>query len=128
MNFKMADHCPVHGLPTNQKGRTPKTEKNALALQDSIFNMPNRKDIVWFENGMYQGGTERGYDSVNIFDKETDTIAVFKKDENGEYSRFSTTCTLTEMERNHLFESGGNFVTENNFKNPEVLPITKNDL
>ena len=94
---------PDHGLPTNEKGRTPKTEKNALALRDSIVNMPNRKDIVWFDNGMYQGGTKRGYDSVNIFDKETDTIAVFKKDENGEYSRFTTTCTLTEMERNHLF-------------------------
>jgi len=119
-------HGPDHGLPTNDKGQTPKTEANALALRDSIVNMPNRKEIIWFDNGMYQGGTERGYNSVNIFDKETDTIAVFKKDENDEYSRFTTTCTLTEIERKHLFESGGNFVTEKNLKNLEVFPILKN--
>jgi hypothetical protein len=88
--------------------------------------MPNRKYIIWFNDGMYQGGTERGYDSVNLFDKETDTIAVFKKQGNGKLSLFTTTWTLTEMEQNHLFKSGGNFVTENNFKNPEVLPILKN--
>lgn len=88
--------------------------------------MPNRKNIRWFDNGMYQGGTKRGYDSVNIFDKKTDTIAVFKKDENGEYSRFTTTCTLTEIERVHFLNSGGNFVTEDNLNNPEILPILKN--
>jgi hypothetical protein len=30
------------------------------------------------------------------------------------------------MERDYLYESGGNFVTEKNLKNPEVLPILKN--
>jgi hypothetical protein len=102
VNFKTPKHGKIHGLPTNENGKTPKTEKNALALRDLIVNMPNRKDIVWFENGGYQKGTERGYDAVNIFDEETDTIAVFKKDENGEYSRFTTTCTLTEIERDYL--------------------------
>jgi len=126
VDFKTPDHGKVHGLPTNEKGLTPKTEENAIALRDSIVNMPNRKKIEWFDNGMYQGGTERGYDSVNIFDNETDTIAVFKKDENGEYSRFTTTCTLTEMERNHLFESGGNFITENVLKDQKALRIFKN--
>ena len=119
-------HGPDHGLPTNDKGQTPKTEANALALRDSLVKMPNRKDIQWFDNGMYQGGTERGYDSVNIYDPETRVIAVFRKAENGEYSRFTTTCRLTEIERKHLFESGGNFVTEKNLKNLEVFPILKN--
>ena len=99
VKFKTPDHGKVHGLPVNEKGRTPKTEANALALRDSLLNMPNSKNIIWFDNGMYQGGTDRGYDSVNVFDKETNTIAVFRKDENGEYNRFTTTCTLTKTER-----------------------------
>lgn len=123
VEFKTPDHGPDHGLPVDEKGRTPKTEANALALRDSIVNMPKRENIVWFDDGMYQGGTDRGYDSVNVFDKETDTIAVFRKDENGEYSRFTTTCTLTEIERKHLFESGGNFVTEAVLNNQKTLTI-----
>lgn len=125
VEFKTPDHGSAHDLPTNDKGRTPKTEANALALRDSIVNMPKRKNIVWFDNGMYQGGTDRGYDSVNIFDKETNTIAVFRKDENGEYNRFTTTCTLTKTEREYLFNSSGNFVTDNNLNNPEVFPSLK---
>jgi hypothetical protein len=126
VDFKTQDHGTDHGLPTNEKGRTPKTEKNVLALLNSIVNMPNRKEVIWFKNRMYQGGTKRGYDSVNLFDPETQVIAVFKKQKDGEYSQFTTTCKLTALEQDHLFESGGNFVTQNNLKNPEVLPILKN--
>ena len=126
VEFKTPDHGKVHGLPVDEKGKTPKTEANSLALRDSILNMPKRENIVWFDDGMYQGGTDRGYDSVNVFDKETNTIAVFRKDENGEYNRFTTTCTLTKTEREYLFNSDGNFVTDNNLNNPEVFPILKN--
>ena len=126
VNFKTPDHGKVHGLTTNENGKTPKNEKNALALRDSIVNMPKRKNIVWFDNGMYQGGTERGYDSVNIFDKDTNTIAVFRKDENEEYNQLTTTCRLTKTEREYLFNSSGNFVTDNNLNNPEVFSILNN--
>ena len=44
--FKMPDHGKVHGLPVDEKGRTSKTEANALDLRDSIVNMPKRKNIV----------------------------------------------------------------------------------
>jgi agmatine/peptidylarginine deiminase len=71
--------------------------------------MPKRENIVWFDDGMYQGGTDRGYDSVNLFDKDTDTIAVFRKDENGEYHRFTTTCTVTEIERKPLIRKWWQF-------------------
>ena len=126
VKFKTPDHGSAHGLPVNEKGRTPKTEKSALILRDSILNMPNRKNIIWFDNGMYQGGTIRGYDSVNLYDPDTDVIAVFKKRSNGQYSRFATTCKLTDMERDFFLSSGGNFVTEPNLKDPKVLPILKN--
>ena len=101
VHFKTPDHGPIHDLPINGNGKTPKTEKNALALRDSIVNMPNRKDIVWFENGGYQKGTERGYDSVNLYDKDKRVIAIYKKQENGEYL-FSTTCKVTPVEEINL--------------------------
>jgi hypothetical protein len=126
VKFKTPDHGSAHRLPVNEKGRTPKTEKNALILRDSILNMPNRKNIIWFDNGMYQGGTIRGYDSVNLYDPDTEVIAVFKKRSNGQYSRFATTCKLTDMERDFFLSSGGNFVTEPNLKDPKVLHIIKN--
>ena len=83
--------------------------------------MPKKENIVWFDRGMYQGGTERGYNSVNIFDKDTNTIAVFRKDENEKYNRFTTTCILTDTERKYLFNNNGNFVMDNNLNKPEVL-------
>ena len=123
VKFKTPDHGGVHDLPTNEKGRTPKTQENALALRDSLVNMTNRKDIIWFDNGMYQGGTERGYDSVNIYDQENRVIAVFKKQEDGKYSQFSTTCEVSLKEEAHLLESGGNFVTEAVLNNQKALTI-----
>ena len=122
VNVKTPKHGKIHGLPTNENDKTPKTEENALALRDSIINMPNREGVIWFDNGGYQKGTERGYDSVNIHDKENHVIAVFKKQENGEYL-FSTTCKLTPVEEAHLRKSGGNFVTEAVLNNQKALTI-----
>ena len=79
--------------------------------------------IIWFDNGMYQGGTERGYDSVNIYDQEKRVIAVYKKQEDGKYSQFSTTCEVSLKEEAHLLESGGNFVTEAVLNNQKALTI-----
>ena len=50
VEFKTPNHGPVHGLSTNEKNKTPKTEENDLALRNSIVNMPNRKNIRWFGN------------------------------------------------------------------------------
>ena len=108
---KTPDHGDIHGLPTNENGKTLKTEQNALALRDSLVKMPEREGIRWFDNGGYQKGTERGYDSVNLYDKDKRVIAIYKKQENGEYL-FSTTCKVTPVEEPHLYKSNGNFVTE----------------
>jgi len=126
VEYKTPDHGSVHDLPINEKGKTPKTEENAIALRDSILNMPTRSNIVWFDDGMYQGGTERGYPAVNIYDQEKRVIAIFKKQEDGEYSQFATTCKVTAKEETHLFESGGNFVTEAVLNNQKALIIIKN--
>ena len=116
MNYKTQKHAEIHGLPIDETGKTPKTEANVLAFRDSIVQMPEREKIVWFDDGGYQKGTERGYDSVNLYDPETRVIVVFKKEGNGNLSRFTTTCNVTILEGEHLFQSGGNFVTEANLK------------
>jgi hypothetical protein len=84
--------------------------------------MTKREGIVWFENGGYQKGTNRGYDSVNLYDPKARVIGIYKKQENGEYL-FSTTCKVTEIEEAHLLKSGGNFVTEAVLNNQKALTI-----
>ena len=123
VEFKTPDHGKIHGLPANQKGKTLKTNENVLALRDSLIDMPNRKNIQWFNNGGYQKGTERGYDSVNLYDPDTGVIAVYRKKEDKEYCLFTTTCKLTPVEETHLFESDGNFMTEAAMKNQKGLTI-----
>ncbi len=130
VKYKTPDHGDNHGLPTNEKGKTPKTEANALSLRDSLVKMPEREGIQWFDNGGYQKGTKRGYDSVNLYDKDKRVIAIYKKQENGEYL-FSTTCEVTGKEEAHLLESGGNYLTEAVLNNQKALTITdtnNNDL
>jgi hypothetical protein len=130
VKYKTPDHGDIHGLPTNEKGNTPKTESNALALRDSLVKMPEREGIMWFDNGGYQKVTKRGYDSVNLYDKDKRVIAIYKKQENGEYL-FSTTCEVTGKKEAHLLESGGNYLTEAVLNNQKALTITdtnNNDL
>ena len=61
--FKVGDHGAIHDLPyiikDNGGTKTEKTDDNALKMMRSIVDMPNRDNVVWFENGTYQGGTDR---------------------------------------------------------------------
>ena len=100
-----------HGLPVDNNGKTPKTELNAIALADSIIDMPNRENIVWYTDGPYQGGTASGCDCVNLFDPDPNVIAVYQKQPDGS-NLFLTTCALTDRESDHLKSTNGNFVTE----------------
>ena len=111
VEFKTPKHGKDHGLPVGNNGKTPKTEANAIALRDSLVDMPNRANSIWYTEGQYQGGTERGCDAVNIFDPDTNLIAVYEKQPDGSYL-FLTTCTLTETESDHLISTNGNFVTD----------------
>lgn len=130
VKYKTPAHGKAHGLPVNDNRKTPKTDQNALRLRNSLLKMPDREDIKWFENGGYQKGTSRGYDSLNIYDKRSRVIAVYKKNANGEYD-FATTCKLTPAEEAHLYTSNGNFVTERVLNNQKALTIrgtNKNDV
>ena len=60
---------------------------------------------------MYQGGTPRGCNCINLFDPETNLIAVYQKQSDGS-NLFLTTCELTVIEIDHLKTNNGNFVTE----------------
>ena len=90
--------------------------------------MPNRKNIVWYQNGQYQGGTPDACDSINLFDLNTKIIAIYQKQPDGKHL-FLTTCELTVTEEKHLLYSKGNFLTDGarNKQNP-INPNIKDDL
>ena len=109
VEFKTPKHGPDHGLSVGSNGKTPKTK--AITLRDSLIDMPNRQNIIWYTDGQYQAGTPRGCDCVNLFDQDTNLIAVYQKQQDGSHL-FLTTCKLTRMERDHLMANDGNFITE----------------
>lgn len=130
MRFKTPDHGEIHDLPytLTESGNKKmlKTEENIDALMNSIEGMPNRKNIQWFDNGMYQGGTERGYPAVHIYDLDKRVIAVFQKST----GQFTTTCRLTLKEEMNLLKTE-NFVTESVMNSQNIQDNTianKNDL
>ena len=115
-----------HGLPIDSKGETPKTEANAIALRDSLIDMPNRQNIIWYTDGQYQGGTQRGCKCVNLFDPDTNLIAVYQKQPDGS-NLFLTTCQLTQMEGDHLKATNGNFGTERILKEQSAVSTNIQD-
>ena len=46
-------------------------------MRDSLVDMPNNQDIIWYTDGQYQGETQRGCDSVNLFDPDRNLTAVY---------------------------------------------------
>ncbi len=106
--FKVPDHGAIHDLPYTIKNnggtRTEKTDDNALKMMHSVVNMPNRDNVLWFNNGTYQGGTDREFEAIHIYDRDKRVIAVFKKDT----GNFVTTCQLDDEEDAEL-KATGNF-------------------
>jgi len=134
VKYKTPNHGVDHGLPKDSNGKTPKTDANIIALRDSLLDMPNSQNIVWYTDGQYQGGTQRGCDSVNLFDPDRNLIAVYQKQLDGS-NLFLTTCKLTPAEVKHLQDSNGNFLTEKMINQQSAVSTniqdstnTKNDL
>lgn len=104
--WKVGKHGAIHGLPytikENRGTKTEKTNDNALKMMRSIVNMPNRNNVRWFENGTYQGNTNRSFEAIHIYDLDEEVIAVFKKST----GKFVTTCQLDRDEHNELLETG----------------------
>ena len=125
VEYKTPKHGPDHGLPKESNGKTPKTE--AIALRDSLLDMPSRQNIVWYTDGQYQGGTPRGCDCVNLFDPDTNLIAVYKKQPDGS-NLFLTTCRLTPLELKHLKDTNGNFLPEKMIKQQSAVSTNIQDL
>ena len=69
-------------------------------------NMLNRDNVKWFVNGTYQGGTDREFKAIHIYDIEKRVIAIFKKDIETNRGRFVTTCELDDDENKELFRTG----------------------
>ena len=111
--YKVPDHGGLHGLPYSVKNnggtKTEKSDDTALAMMQSIEDMPHRPNTVWFDQDdvTYQGGTDREFPAVYILDDDTKVVAVFNK----QTGNFVTTCQLTEkqeteLKRTHNFGGG----------------------
>lgn len=102
--YKVAEHGALHGLPYGVKNnggtKTEKSDDTALAMMESIADMPYRPNAIWFdqEDVTYQGGTDREFPAVHIFDDDTKVVAVFNK----QTGNFVTTCQLTDPEHEEL--------------------------
>ena len=71
-------------------------------MMRSIVDMPNRNNVIWFEDGTYQGGTDREFEAIHIYDVDKRIIAVFKKST----GKFVTTCQLKLKEHTNLLKTG----------------------
>jgi len=104
--FKVGDHGAIHDLPYTLKNnggtKTEKTDDNTLKMMRSVVDMPNRDNVQWFEEGTYQGGTDRGFEAIHIYDLDKQVIAMFKKST----GKFVTTCQLDRDEHEELLETG----------------------
>jgi hypothetical protein len=88
---------------------------------ESIVDMPNRKNVKWFEDGTYQGGTSREFEAIHIYDPDKRIIAVFKKFT----GKFVTTCELTPDEDKKL-NATGNFGGKKGWYSGQVRNLPPN--
>ena len=104
--FKTKDHGALTGLPYKIKKNggtsTLRTEENVDIFMDSVEEIAEDSNSIWFEEGTYQGGTTREVESINIYNEEKNRIAIFKRS-TGE---FITVCEPTEDEANDIMKTG----------------------
>lgn len=101
--FKVKDHGAIHELEyTLKKNGATKTEDNTLKFMRSVADMPNQKNVKWFDDGTYLGGTDREFPAVHIYDLDKQIIAVFKKST----GKFVSSCQLADPEHDKLMETG----------------------
>ena len=103
--FKVGNHGAIHDLfytiKANGGTKTEKSDYNTLKMMRSIVDMPNRDNVLWFEDGTYQGGTNREFEAIHIYDLDKKIIAVFEKST----GKFVTTCQLDVAEHEELLET-----------------------
>lgn len=63
---------------------------------------------------------------MNIYDQDKRVIAIYKKAQEGKQSQFVSTCRINRKEEAHLFETGGNFITEAGLSNQNAITIINN--
>ena len=104
--FKTKDHGALAGLEYRVKNNggtsTPKTEENVEEFMDFIERIVENPNSQWFEDGTYQGGTNREVETINVFNAIENIVAIFKKS-TGE---FITVCYPSAEERKDLLETG----------------------
>nr|YP_010282935.1 hypothetical protein MKT70_pgp100 [Nitzschia ovalis]YP_010282998.1 hypothetical protein MKT70_pgp037 [Nitzschia ovalis]ULD15699.1 hypothetical protein [Nitzschia ovalis]ULD15762.1 hypothetical protein [Nitzschia ovalis] len=107
--YKLKDHGALAGLPfivkSNGGTSTLRTEDNIDLFMEYIEDVVTNPNNKWWEEGTYQGGTNREVESINVYNAQLDRIVVFKRS-TGE---FITICKPTPFELKELRRTDGNF-------------------
>ena len=83
-------------------------------------------NFIQYRNGGHQLGILRGYETINLFNKKINFIAVYQNQPNGR-NLFLTTCELNKLESDHLEASHRNFVTEQVLENQNSIINIQNN-
>nr|QUS63772.1 hypothetical protein [Haslea silbo] len=122
--FKTKDHGALAGLPysikKNGSTSTLKTEENVDMFMDTVEEIVYDPNNLWFEEGTYQGGTDRELESINIYNEKHNRIAVFLRST----GKFITVCESTLDELEDLSQTG-NFGGQDNWF--RCIPTKKPD-
>jgi hypothetical protein len=80
---------------------TAKTDENLRTFMQNLEVFCTSNSAQWLENATYQGGTERGYPAIYIYDKKTNIAVVFKESTR----EFVTVCKLDDYEATILLNT-----------------------
>ena len=84
----------------NEVSAKPKENQNIF--KKGIQDLVTDPSSTWYDKGTYQASTERGFNSVNVFDEKRQIVVVFKR-QTGE---FVTTYKLLDWEASLLKRTG----------------------
>jgi len=109
----------LYSVKKNGSTSTLKSEENVDVFMDVVEEIVYYPNSLWFEEGTYQGGTDREIESINIYNEKDNRIAVFLRS-TGE---FLTLCELTLDELEDLSQTS-NFGGQDNWLSsiPKNMP------
>lgn len=92
--------------------------RNLPDLNDGFLTQPDHPTLIFRYNQLK-------HKSLTLFDPTKRIVTIFKKTKTGQY-HFTTTCSVSDQEANHLIKSNGNFVTDKVLNN-KMKDQYKND-
>ncbi len=112
-------HNPEFGLLYSKSLTPAQIDEQAEKFCTELRKMGCDSETVdWYLDVSYQG--HNLYQSINLFNKETNQVAIYIKRPDGE-NLFLSTMTLTELELKHFNKTNGHVKTEAQLKKEQAF-------